>query len=256
MHILLTNDDGLFAPGLEAIHTHLTKLGQVTVVAPAQPKSGAGHSISLQPLACEKLDITGKFVAYSVDGSPADCVKIAMTRLLHENQEPIDLVVSGINHGANIGVHVFYSGTVAAAVEAAFEGVPSVALSATFDEHFDVEKAARYGFDIIEQLLPLRAGDVININIPTLSKGNPKGVVVVPQSTGGLEENFRLQDNKQGQMIFEYTGGRHRDPAVSPADTTSLLDGYITVTALHFDMTNHERNKSLSKISWKLNNTD
>ncbi len=256
MHILLTNDDGLFAPGLEAIHRHLTKLGQVTVVAPAQPKSGAGHSISLQPVVCEKLDITGKFVAYSVEGSPADCVKIAMTRLLEKNQEPIDLVVSGINHGSNVGLHVFYSGTVAAAVEAAFEGVPSVALSATFDEHFDVEKAATYGFAIIEQLLPLRAGDVININIPTLSKGNPKGIVVVPQSTGGLEENFRLQDNKQGQMIFEYLGGRHRDPTVTPADTTSLMDGYITLTALHFDMTNHERNKSLSNISWKLDNTD
>ncbi len=256
MHILLTNDDGLFAPGLEAIHRHLTKLGRVTVVAPAQPKSGAGHSISLQPLTCEKLDITGKFIAYSVAGSPADCVKIAMTRLLQENHEPIDLVVSGINHGSNVGVHVFYSGTVAAAVEAAFEGVPSVAISAVFDEHFDAEKAAQYGFDILEQLLPLRAGDVININIPALSRGNPKGIVVVPQSTGGLEENFRLQDNKQGQMIFEYLGGRHRDPTVTPADTTSLMDGYITLTALHFDMTNHERNKSLSNISWKLDNTD
>ncbi len=256
MHILLTNDDGVFAPGLEAIHRHLTKLGQVTVVAPAQPKSGAGHSISLQPVVCEKLDITGKFVAYSVAGSPADCVKIAMTRLLEEDQEPIDLVVSGINHGSNVGLHVFYSGTVAAAVEAAFEGVPSVALSATFDEHFDVEKAATYGFAIIEQLLPLRAGDVININIPALSRGNPKGIVVVPQSTGGFEESFRLQGNKQGRMIFEYTGGRHRDPTVSLADTTSLLDGYITVTALHFDMTNYERNKSLSKISWKSDDTD
>ncbi|RKY05810.1 MAG: 5'/3'-nucleotidase SurE, partial [Planctomycetota bacterium] len=150
----------------------------------------------------------------------------------------------------------FYSGTVAAAVEAAFEGVPSVALSAVFDEHFDAEKAARCAFGILEQLLPLHPGDVININIPSLSEGDPKGVVVVPQSTGGLEETFRLQDNKQGQMIFEYTGGRHRNPAVSPADTTSLADGYITVTALHFDMTNYERNKSLSKIAWNLNSTD
>ncbi len=256
MHILLANDDGVFAPGIEAIHKHLTKLGQVTVIAPAQPKSGAGHSISLSPVACEKLDITGKFIAYSVDGSPADCVKIAMTSLLHENHEPIDLVVSGINHGATVGVHVFYSGTVAAAVEAAFEGTPSVALSAVFDEHFDAEKAAAYAFGILQQLLPLHPGDVININIPTLSNGNPKGVVVVPQSTGGFEETFRLQDNKQGRMIFEYTGGRHRDPTVSPADTTSLADGYITVTALHFDMTNYERNKSLNNISWKLDNSD
>jgi len=256
MHILLTNDDGLFAPGLAAIYRHLAGLGQVTVVAPAQPKSGAGHSISLQPLACEKLDITGKFVAYSIEGSPADCVKVAMTRLLEPDKGPVDLVVSGINHGANVGVHVFYSGTVAAAVEAAFEGVPAVAISAAIDEHFNAEKAARYAFCVIEQLLPLHTGDVININIPTLGEGPPKGIVVVPQSTGGFEENFRLRDNDDGQIIFEYTGGRHRSPTVTPADTTSLLEGYITVTALHFDMTNYERNNSLNRIAWKLTDTD
>ena len=256
MHILLANDDGVFATGLEAVYNLLAKLGKVTVIAPSQPKSGASHSISLSPVACEKLDITGKFIAYSVDGSPADCVKIAMTSLLNADQEPIDLVVSGINHGANVGIHVLYSGTVAAAVEAAFESVPSVALSAVFDEHFDAEKAAQYAFDILQQLLPLHPGDVININIPSLAKGAPKGVVVVPQSTGGFEEKFTLQDNAKGRMIFEYTGGTHRDPTVSPADTTSLADGYITVTALHFDMTNYERNKSLSKIAWKLDNTD
>jgi 5'-nucleotidase len=252
MHILLTNDDGLFAPGLAAMYRRLTELGHVTVVAPAQPKSGAGHSISLEPLICDKLDIMGKFTAFSVEGSPADCVKVALSRLVDDSHGPVDLVVSGINHGANVGVHVFYSGTVAAAVEAAFESVPSVAVSATYDEHFQVEPAADYGFQVIRQLLPLHPGDLININVPSLADGNPKGIVVVPQSIGGVQENFTVSRSTLGQIVFEYTGGRHRDPRVAPADTSSLREGYITVTALHFDMTNYERNKSLGETPWRL----
>lgn len=234
------------------MYKRLTELGHVSVVAPAQPKSGASHSISLEPLVCEKLDIMGKFSAFSIEGSPADCVKAALCRLADNTHGPVDLVVSGINHGANVGVHVFYSGTVAAAMEAAFETVPSIAVSATLDEHFDVEAAADYGFDVIKQLLPLHPGDVININVPSLADGNPKGIVVVPQSIGGFEESITISQNKMGQIILEYTGGRHRDPHTMPADTSSLRQGYITVTALHFDMTNYERNKSLAKIPWKL----
>ncbi|MBE0535792.1 MAG: 5'/3'-nucleotidase SurE [Phycisphaerae bacterium] len=252
MHILLTNDDGLFAPGLAAMYRRLTQLGHVTVVAPAQPKSGASHSISLEPLVCEKLDLMGKFTALSVEGSPADCVKVALSRLADDSHGPVDLVVSGINHGANVGVHVFYSGTVAAAVEAAFEAVPSIAVSAVCDEHFDIETASDYGFQVIRQLLPLHPGDVVNINVPSLTDGNPKGIVVVPQSIGGFEENFTISQSHVGQIVFEYAGGRHRDPHVTPADTSSLRLGYITVTALHFDMTHYERNKLLAKTAWKL----
>jgi len=252
MHILLTNDDGLFAPGLAAVHGHLAELGHVSVVAPSKPQSGAGHSISLEPLVCEELDIMGKFTAYSVDGSPADCVKMALNGLIEPSCGPIDLVVSGINHGANVGIHVFYSGTVAAAVEAAFYGVPSIALSAMMEDNFDVKQAARYGCDIVRQLLPLQAGDVINVNIPELSKQPPRGIVVAPQSTGGFDERFEATGNKHSRIVFEYAGGSHRKANVSPADTTSLLAGYITVTALHFDMTNHKRNRSLERIAWKI----
>ncbi len=117
MHILLTNDDGIFAPGLAAIYKKLIKLGQVSVVAPAEAKSGASHSITLEPLMCDKVDLTGKFEGYSVSGSPADCVKLGVKELA---TKPIDLVVSGMNYGANVGINVYYSGTVAAAMEAAF----------------------------------------------------------------------------------------------------------------------------------------
>lgn len=256
MHILLTNDDGLFAPGLAAIYRRLTKLGHVSVVAPSGPMSGAGHSISLEPLVCEKLDIMGKFEGFSVDGSPADCVKTALNGLLDSSLGPVDLVVSGINHGANVGVHVFYSGTVAAAVEAAFYGVPAIAVSATFEENFDVEGAAGYAYEVIEQVLPLGSGDVINVNVPALSKGKPKGVRVAAQSTGGFEERFKARENGRSQVVFEYTGGAHRKANVTPADTTSLTEGYVTVTALHFDMTNYERNESLRKIDWRLAGKD
>ena len=106
MHILLTNDDGIFAPGLAAIYKRLIQLGQVTVVAPADVQSGAGHSISLRDLTCQSLEIMGKFSGFSVDGSPADCVKLAVNKLI-SRETPIDLVVSGMNYGANIGFNVF-----------------------------------------------------------------------------------------------------------------------------------------------------
>ncbi|MHC4374216.1 MAG: 5'/3'-nucleotidase SurE, partial [Planctomycetota bacterium] len=117
MHILLTNDDGIFAPGLAAIYKRLTRLGRITVAAPSDVQSGAGHAISLTRIGCRQVNVDGLFEGYSVDGSPADCVKLAMNELV-DPDDTIDLVVSGMNHGANVGINVFYSGTVAGAIEA------------------------------------------------------------------------------------------------------------------------------------------
>lgn len=247
MHILLTNDDGIFAPGLAATYKHLTRIAEVSVVAPAQPQSGASHSISLTPLTCDRVDITGRFSGYSVEGSPVDCVKLAVTKLI---AKPIDLVVSGINHGANTGVHVHYSGTVGAAMEGAFCGIPAIALSAAFEPDLDLEKAADYGVRIIEQLLPLKSPAVINVNIPMLSKGEPKGVKVVPHSVNSYEEDYIQSDDENGQTTYQYTSGKHRDKTTT--DTTAVLEGYITLTALHFDMTDIEENKKLEKMSFDL----
>jgi 5'-nucleotidase len=247
VHILLTNDDGIFAPGLAAMYKKLIRLGRVSVVAPADAKSGASHSITLEPLMCDRVDLTGKFVGYSVGGSPADCVKLSVMEL---TDEKIDLVVSGINHGANVGINVYYSGTVAAAMEAAFFSIPSVAVSVAFEEKTDFDAAAEYGLGIIEKLLPLRAGSVINVNIPMLSKGKPKGVKVVGQSTSGYHEHYVSLPNEQGQMVYQLGGGGHRDKMSACTDTTALIDGFITVTALHFDMTDHEGNRDLERITW------
>ncbi len=247
MQILLTNDDGIFAPGLAALYKELVKIGDVTVAAPADCRSGASHSITFsQPLVCNKVDINGQFTGFCIHGSPADCVKLAVMQL-HEG--PIDLVVSGINHGANVGINVYYSGTVAAAMEGAFLGIPAVATSCSFEEHMDFEKGAQHCVKILKQLMPVKKGNVININIPHLSKGEPKGVRIVPQSSKGFDEYYIRQTNEQGQTVFQLAGSGHRIDG-TPTDTTSLEEGYITITALAPDMTDHHKTSELKQIKW------
>jgi len=251
MQILLTNDDGIFAPGLAAIYKELVKMGDVTVVAPDVSRSGASHSITYsRPLVCNKVDINGRFTGFSVQGSPADCVKLAVMQL-HDG--PIDLLVAGINNGANVGINVYYSGTVAAAMEGALLEIPAVAMSLAVEAPGvpgDFEKAAEYCTKILKKLMPVKSGDVININIPQLSKGEPKGVRVVPQSSKGFDEYYIRQKNEQGQTVFQLAGEpNHTDE--TPTDTMSLVEGFITITALAPDMTNHEKTRQLKQIKWQ-----
>ncbi len=247
MQILLTNDDGIFAPGLAALYKELVKMGDVTVVAPADSRSGASHSITFsRPLVCNKVDINGQFTGFSIQGSPADCVKLAVLEL-HEG--PIDLLVAGINNGANAGINVYYSGTVAAAMEGAFLQIPAVAMSLSFEEQMDFEKAARCCTKILKKLMPVKKGNVININIPELSKGEPKGVRVVPQSSKGFDEYYIRQENEPGQTVFQLAGGSHLTDG-NPTDTTSLEEGFITITALAPDMTDHHKTDELQQIKW------
>ncbi len=242
MRILLTNDDGILAPGLAALYKQLTELGDVTVVAPTDPQSGASHSVTFfEPLGCTQVEIPGLFVGFGVHGSPADCVKLAAMQL---HDEPIDLVVAGINNGANVGINVYYSGTVAAAMEAAFLGIPSVALSLAAEQEMDFDKAAKHGLDALKQLIPLQKGDVININIPRLSRGEPKGVRVVPQATGGFHEYYIPQKNGASETVFQLAGGAYRPDEV-PVDTATLSEQYITVTPLLADMTDHDKTRAL-----------
>lgn len=247
MNILLTNDDGVFAPGIAAAYKELVRLGDVTVVAPADRMSGAGHSITVfEPLICRKVEIEGRFLAYSISGSPADCVKLAIMELCP--QRP-DLVVSGINNGANVGVNVYYSGTVAAAIEAVFYRIPAIALSCAHEEQMDFDTAAEYAVEVINKIPIANLSGVININIPRLSKGRPKGVKVVPQSTLGFEERFVKMQNEHGQDLYQLTGGSHLDTDI-PSDSLALADGFITVTALGFDMTDYKNMEKLHQIKW------
>jgi 5'-nucleotidase len=247
MNILLTNDDGILAPGIAAAYKELCKLGDVTVVAPSDRMSGAGHSITVfEPLLCEKINVEGQFSGYSVSGSPADCVKLAVMEICPKKP---DLVVSGINHGANVGINVYYSGTVAAAIEAAFFKIPSVALSAVREEQTDFASAAKHCVKVINKLLPAGIRGVTNINIPALSSGQPKGIKVVPQSTMGFDEHFVKEQNSKGQTLYQLSGGYHRDIDL-PSDTLAISEGFITVTSLGFDMTDYNGMKILNKIKW------
>jgi 5'-nucleotidase len=248
MKILLTNDDGIFAPGLAAIYKELVKMGDVAVVAPADSRSGTSHSVTFhQPIVCNKVDINGQFTGYSVQGSPADCVKLAVMQLY---KGEFDLLVAGINNGANAGINIYYSGTVAAAMEGALLKIPAVALSLVNEEQMDYEKAAEYCMKILKKLMPIDGGDVININIPQLSKGEPKGVRVVPQSNKGFDEYYIPQQNEQGQTVFQLAGEpNHTDE--QPTDTISLAEGFITITALAPDMTNHSKTSELQQIKWE-----
>ena len=247
MNILLTNDDGILAPGIAAAYKELVKLGDVTVVAPADRMSGAGHSITVyEPLVCEKLKIEDQFSGYSVSGSPADCVKLAIMELCPKKP---DLVVSGINNGANVGINVYYSGTVAAAMEAAFYKIPAIALSAAHEEQMDFKNAAKHCVKVIDKLLPASFSGVLNINIPQLSRGEPKGIKVVPQSTMGFDEHFAKKQSDTGQTLYQLTGGSHRDKDL-PSDTVALNEGFITVTALGFDMTDYNGMEKLHRIQW------
>ena len=250
MQILLANDDGIFAPGLAAIYKELVKMGDVTVVAPDVSRSGASHSITYsRPLMYNRVDINGQFTGYAVQGSPADCVKLAVMQL-HEG--PIDLLIAGINNGANAGINVYYSGTVAAAMEGAFLKIPAVAMSLCVEAPGvpgDFDKAAKYCVEVLKKLMPLESGDVININIPQLSRGEPKGIRFVPQSSQGFDEYYVPQKNEQGQTVFQLTGIRHLSDD-APTDTASLELGFISVTALASDMTNHERTRQIQEIEW------
>ncbi len=271
MNILLTNDDGIFAPGLAAIYKELVKMGDVAVVAPADSRSGTSHSITFhRPIVCNKVDINGQFTGFSVQGSPADCVKLAVMQLY---KGPFDLLVAGINNGSNAGINVYYSGTVAAAMEGALLKIPAVAMSLAAEEQMDFEKAAKYCMKILKKLMPIEigstpstsfprrssgqagqasslcSGDVLNINIPHLSKGEPKGVRVVPQSNKGFDEYYIPQTNEQGQTVFQLAAKpNHTDE--EPTDTISLVEGFITITVLAPDMTNHHKTSELQQIKW------
>lgn len=193
---------------------------------------------------CNKVDINGLFTGFSVQGSPADCVKLARMQL-HEG--PIDLLVAGINNGANAGINVYYSGTVAAAMEGAFLKIPAVAMSLACEEQkeqMDFERAASCCAKILKKLMPVKKGEVININIPQLSMGEPKGIRIVPQSTKGFDEYYIPQKNEQGQITFKLAGGPGpTDDTLT--DTASLADGFITITSLAPDMTDYRRTGEL-----------
>ena len=252
MRILLTNDDGILAPGLVALYRELTTLGQVTIVAPTTPQSAVGHAISVsQPLFMQEIDVAEGIRGHSVDGRPADCVKIAVLELMTSALP--ELVVSGINHGENVGINVLYSGTVAAAVEGAFYGIPAVAFSLAFAERMDFRGAARLARGILTQVTgpERRRGLLLSVNFPDLSKGPPKGLRVCRMSIRSTEEAMVRRLDPRGRPYYWMTGGFVPTGEPHPeSDQVALAEGYATVTPLRFDLTDTPRLADLA--AWKI----
>ena len=251
MHILLTNDDGVYAPGLAALEKELQRLGTVTVVAPATEQSGVGHSITfLSPLICRAIFDGDRRRGWSVEGSPADCVKLGVFELCRPRP---DLVVSGINGGLNAGINVLYSGTVAAAIEGAFFGITSCAVSLEFDEHADYAAAARLGTQVLEQILRNQGSraDLYNINIPTTATRSPGEVHVVPMGLERFGDHFLKRQDPRGRTYYWATGEPTPGDLPTETDLAALRKGHITVTPLRYDLTRHDRLSELR--DWQLN---
>ena len=258
MRILLTNDDGVFAPGLAALEQQLRHLGEVVVIAPATEQSGVGHSITfLSPLTCKSIHREGRHWAWAVDGSPADCTKLAITELLKEN--PVDLVVSGINNGLNAGINVLYSGTVAAAIEAAFFGITSIAVSLEYNPEEDFEAAAVIARNVIGGLLkqPRSAGQLFNLNIPTAATLTPAELKIVPLGLDQYGRSYERRTDPNGRDYYWALWTEPNEPPAEQTDLTQLRKGNVTLTPLKFDMANHEllsEMKNWEMESWEMKN--
>ncbi|HEY2840129.1 MAG TPA: 5'/3'-nucleotidase SurE [Pirellulales bacterium] len=251
MQILLTNDDGIYAPGLAALEREMRELGNVTVVAPAQEQSGVGHSITfLSPVVVKEVFEGPRRRGWAVEGSPADCVKLGIFEFC---QTRPTLVVSGINGGLNAGINVLYSGTVAAAIEGAFFDITSVAVSLEYDEHAQFEVAAQMARRVIEQILARKkpAPQLYNLNIPTRALKTPRGLKVVPMGLQRYGEHYEKRTDPRGRNYFWATSDPPPQPGKEESDLTALEQGYMTLTPLHFDLTRHDILTTMRDWKWE-----
>jgi 5'-nucleotidase len=255
MRILLTNDDGIYAPGLRALRPELQKLGEVVVVAPATEQSAVGHSVTLTtPLVVQEvLDEQRQPLGWAVEGRPADCVKLAIRELL---EEPPDVLVSGLNAGSNAGINVLYSGTVAAAIEGSFFRCTSIACSLEYTrlKPLDFARGAELARRVVEQIVAQRppAGSLFNVNVPALERGPVRGIRVVPQNVAPYVEAFDRRVDPRGRVYF-WSSPNFGCPDPHPdTDVTALAEGYITVTPLQFDLTRADMLQQMSDWRWQL----
>lgn len=250
MRILVTNDDGILAPGIESLYQAVADLGEVHVVAPETPQSAVGHAITIRtPLLAHRVHVRDSFHGWSVDGRPADCVKLAIKELLPGRP---DFVLSGINHGANTGVNVLYSGTVAGAAEGAFFGIRSMAFSLELSNELDFSRARR-----IARVMFLRfvasnppAGTCLNVNIPALDAGWPIGVRNVPMGLATMDDHYKQQKDEMGRTLY-WLDGRFPDPSHHPdTDLAALRDRYVAVTPLRFELTDPAQLQQMRGWDW------
>src|SRR5204863_4302142 len=233
--ILITNDDGIHSHGLEMLEKTLREIGDVFVVAPASEMSGAAHSLTLaRPLRIRQIDDRH----WTVDGTPTDCVTLALHRILNEDQLP-NICASGINHGGNLGDDATYSGTVAGALEATILGVPGLAFSLVAREHFNFTDAARFAVTALQKVLKegLPDGTLLNINIPP---GEVKGVRVTRQGIKNARPVITEHIDPRGKPYFWIGEEYFNTNSAEGTDYYAVEMGYVSVTPLRSDMTDHQ----------------
>jgi 5'-nucleotidase len=250
--ILITNDDGITAPGIRTLISIMNEIGDVIVIAPDSPQSGMGHAITLDStIYCDAVTIDeGEQLEYRCSGTPADCVKMAISEVL--NKRP-DLCVSGINHGANSSINVLYSGTMSAAIEAGIEGIPAIGFSLldySWHANFDKlkEHIKKIALEVLENGMP--DGVVLNVNFPKIEENDFKGIKICRQARANWVEEFDKRTNPQGKEYYWLTGKFVNLDHGEDTDVWALENDYISVVPVHLDLTAHHFITELN--SWSL----
>ena len=241
-HILISNDDGIHAPGILALVSVAKEFGELTVIAPDSPQSGMGHAISVgTPLRLEKEELPGGITGYACSGTPADCVKIATGVIM---DRPPNLILSGINHGSNSSISAVYSGTLSVAREGAVQGIPSMAFSlCQYSHEADMGPARAIARSLIAQALskPLNPGDCLNVNIPPIPLAEIKGMRITRQAEGRWVEEFDQRTDPYGRPYYWLTGRFTLQDKGMDTDEHALKAGYVSITPVQYDLTAHQQ---------------
>ncbi|NJD55650.1 MAG: 5'/3'-nucleotidase SurE [Nitrospirae bacterium] len=233
--ILVTNDDGVHSSGIMALHMAMKELGDVYIVAPDRERSAAGHSLTLhRPLKAEEI----RDHVFSVNGTPTDCVTLGINKLLPRKP---DLVVSGINSGANLGDDITYSGTVSAAIEGTIFGIPSIAFSLIADRHYHYDTATflatRIASYVLEHSLPFDT--LLNVNFPNIPREGIRGIKITRQGKRIYENSIQETFNPWGEKYYWIGGGRTFWEHGDEADMEAVQQNFVSITPIHLDLTNH-----------------
>ncbi|NLJ72256.1 MAG: 5'/3'-nucleotidase SurE [Syntrophomonadaceae bacterium] len=240
MRILLTNDDGIHARGIQALVAELSKIAEIYMVAPDRERSATGHSITVfEPIKATQTNFAGVAKAWIVGGTPVDCVKLAMSKLVKD----IDLVVSGINHGPNLGTDVLYSGTVSAAAEGVIMGAPAIAVSLdSYDADMEFNFAAKFTRTVVETVMQheIDKSTLININIPFNRKERIKGIRVTKLGVRNYDNLFEERYDPRGNTYYWLGGGVRDEKQEAGSDVEAVQDGYISITPINLDLTDYD----------------
>lgn len=249
--ILVSNDDGISSAGIIALRNAMLELGEVIVYAPHKQQSAVGHAITVQtPLRIEPHFVNDELFGYAVTGTPADCVKLAISSML---DEPPDLVVSGINHGANVAINVLYSGTVSAATEGRILDIPSIAFSMTSFEPKDFSYAEKVAQQIAREVLEkgLPPGILLNVNIPAVPENEIQGIVVTRQGISKWNDIYERRIDPNQREYFWLTGSLKKLDIEIDSDVVATHDNFVSVTPIQYDLTAYDFLPHLK--TWKLN---